>query len=217
MEISPAPYTVVLRNTATSPTGAALETSDITVAVRGDGTRLILTQGLSGPRSSFRTISFASGETVLADDVREAKSTTWNPTLKPRQWLRDPASRCVNDLAGKPFLDGERFVSTEVLAGFSAVKIEVRGVTAWFVPSQGCAQIQTRFLWDKGAHSTQRLIALLPGEPQRELFEVPAGYRELPPSSYHALSSDQATSAERKALLARQDQWYEAHRPPGQQ
>jgi len=174
----PIPYTVTLRETVHNQ-GQATPGPETTWAIRPDGSRVVRIVG----KSSQRILNFASGVEVTINDTNNTKSTIWRKDLSSPEWQRDPNSKCINSLAGKPVTTvPETLIGEETLAGYRTAKILRGGVTEWFALDYGCALVKDTWNFATGEVSEKSLVALLPGEPNAELFEIPAGAREVPPS-----------------------------------
>ena len=77
---------------------------------------------------------------------------------------------------------GETFQGEETIAGYRTAKIASDIITEWRALDYGCALVKDR--WDFGPteFTEKELVALVGGEPDAALFDVPANYREVPPS-----------------------------------
>ncbi|MFY9620228.1 MAG: hypothetical protein WAM70_10460 [Pyrinomonadaceae bacterium] len=172
------PYTVTLRHTIHGPDGKATPVGEITQAVRSDGSTLWRWAG----RGSQRSLNFSSGLQVETNDLDNTKSSTTTRNQSP-SLQRNPNSKCLNSIAGKPVTSPpETFLGEETIAGYRTVKL-VRGTsTIWHALDYGCAMVKARWVFDTGDIDEKELVALVGGEPDATLFDVPAHYREVPPS-----------------------------------
>lgn len=211
------PYTAVTKETVYNADGSKREVSQSTVAVRSDGSRVTkIERTSSGYTMSQRTIELSSGEQAIVDDIREIKSTTKDPAKVSAtpQWLPDPRSRCLNSFSGQPVLPGQVVSGEEIVNGYRAAKLQKGNMTWWLALDHGCAMLKRRAQWgEHGQIGERTLVSLTAGEPQGSLFHVPQGYRELPPSGMVAASTSPETANQRRAALARADEWYQLHRP----
>jgi hypothetical protein len=130
-----------------------------------------------------RIIRFASGFKVTINELADIKSTIVDRG-KPARLQRDPTSKCINSFAGTAMVDSPQEVISgeEAIAGYWTVKITSNGYTAWFALDHGCAMVKSKMDWGKQGSSEKNLVALIPGEPEAALFDVPANVREAPPS-----------------------------------
>lgn len=211
------PYTAVTKETIYSAGGSKQEMSQSIVAVRSDGSRVVkIERTVPGHPTSQRTIDFRTGEQATIDDIREIKSTTKDPAKASRapQWLPDPHSRCLNSFTGEPILPGQVFIGFENVSGYRAAKLQKGKITWWLALDHSCAMLKRRAEWDANGQISERtLVSLTPGEPQAALFHAPQSYRELTPSEMFALNTSREAAEQRKAALAKADEWYQRHRP----
>src|SRR6266568_1694539 len=175
----PIPYTVTLKETIHGPDGTDTPSGEITQAVRSDGSTLWRWAG----KGSQRTLYFSSGLHVDTNELTSAKTSTMNPNQNPASWQRDPNSICLNSFAGKPITSqSETFLGEEIVAGYRTVKL-ARGIgTEWHALDYGCALVKDRWDFSTTEFSEKELVALVGGEPDAALFDVPANYREVTPS-----------------------------------
>jgi hypothetical protein len=175
----PIPYTVTLRETVHGPDGTTTMGPEYCFAIRSDGSTLMRTVG----KGSQRTIYFSSGFQVDTNDGTNTKSSMRRPNENPASWQRDPDSKCLNSLAGKPMTSPpETFLGEEIIAGYKTAKIADGITTSWHALNYGCALVKDRWDFSATEVSEKKLVALVPGEPDATLFDVPAHYREVPPS-----------------------------------
>jgi hypothetical protein len=86
-------------------------------------------------------------------------------------------------MAGKPMTSPpETFVGEEIIAGYRTAKIADGIFTSWHALDYGCAPVKQRADFSATEVSEKELVALVAGEPDAALFDVPAHYREVPPS-----------------------------------
>jgi hypothetical protein len=175
----PIPYTVTLREIVHGPNGTTTEALEHTYAVRSDGSRMMRLRG----KGLQRVIYLASGFQVDTNDQTNTKSSI-KKQYKPLASLRDPSSMCVNSLAGTPifFPPKEAFVGEETIAGYRTAKIIDGIITSWHALDYGCAPVKERWQFSATEVSEKELVALVAGEPDPSLFDVPAHYREVLPS-----------------------------------
>lgn len=174
----PIPYTVTLRSTIHGPNGTTTP-GEFTHAVRSDGSTLFRSVG----RGSQRTLYFSSGFQVDTNEGTNTKSSMRRPNENPASWQRDPDSKCLNSLAGKPMTSApEMFLGEETIAGYRTAKIASGITTSWYALDYGCALVKDRWDFSATEVSENELVALVAGEPDANLFDVPAHYREVPPS-----------------------------------
>jgi hypothetical protein len=91
---------------------------------------------------------------------------------------------CVNSLAGTPITTppSDTFVGEETIAGYRTAKIVAGIITSWYALDYGCALVKSRWEFSATEVSEKELVALVAGEPDPSLFDVPAHYREVLPS-----------------------------------
>jgi hypothetical protein len=175
----PIPYTVTLRETVHGPDGTTTQGPEYTWSVRSDGSTLLRWVD----KGSQRLLNYPSGLQVETNDETFTKSSITRPNESPAERQRDPDSKCLNSLAGKPMTSSpEMFLGEETIAGYRTVKI-ARGIaTEWHALDYGCALMKDRWEFSATEVSEKELVALVAGEPDPGLFDVPAHYREVPPS-----------------------------------
>lgn len=191
---SPVPYTVMLRETVFRPDSSTMRGVDMIQAVRSDGSFVSRVSYEKSDDEAFgeevdiqvrihkeRTIRFASGIKVSINELTGLKSTEAEKG-NPARWQRDPSSKCVNSFEGSPKIASEVIGGEEMIAGHRAVKINSNNATWWFALDAGCAMVKSRMDWRECGSSEKNLVALIPGEPEAALFDVPEGIREAPPS-----------------------------------
>jgi hypothetical protein len=176
----PIPYTVTLRGTVHGPDGTTTPGLDYTDAVRSDGSVLMGWRG----KGSQRLMYLASGFQVDTNDQTATKSSIRKQSFKPLASQRDPSSMCVNSLAGTPITTppSDTFVGEETIAGYRTAKIVAGIITSWYALDYGCAPVKERWEFSATEVSEKELVALVAGEPDPSLFDVPAHYREVLPS-----------------------------------
>jgi len=76
----------------------------------------------------------------------------------------------------------ETFLGEEIIAGYRTAKIADGLTTSWHALDYGCALVKDRWEFSATEVSEKELVALVAGEPDAALFDVPAHYREVPPS-----------------------------------
>ena len=175
----PIPYTVTLRSTVHGPNGTTTSGLEFTHAVRSDGSKLFRSIG----KGSQRILYFSSGFQVDTNEEDKTKSSMRRSNENPATWQRDPDSKCLNSLAGKPMTSArETFLGEETIAGYRTVKIADGIITSWYALDYGCALVKDRWDFSATEVSEEELVGLVAGEPDANLFDVPAHYREVPPS-----------------------------------
>lgn len=189
----PIPYIVILHETIFRPDRSSMRSVELTQAIRSDGSfawRSVYEKGDDEnevvPQEKIhkeRNIRFASGIQVLINELTNTKSTVVNKD-NPARWQRDPNSKCINSFAGTPMVSSptEVISGEEAVAGYRAVKIKNNNITWWFALDVGCAMVKASYDWGKQGSGEKNLSALIPGEPEAALFDVPADIREAPPS-----------------------------------
>lgn len=176
----PIPYAVTLRESVRGPDGTTTQGTEYTYAVRSDGSRMMRFRG----KGLQRIIYLASGFQVDTNDQTNTKSSIRKQNYKPLASQRDPSSMCVNSLAGTPitFPPSDTFVGEETIAGYRTAKIAAGIITSWYALDYGCATVKERWQFSATEVSEKELVALVAGQPDPSLFDVPAHYREVPPS-----------------------------------
>lgn len=174
------PYTVTLRETFRGPDGTRTEALEHTYAVRSDGSKLMRWRG----RGSQRVIYLSSGFQVDTNDENNTKSSMRKPNHNPATLQRDPNSKCLLSMTGRPmtYPPEDVFVDEEIIAGYRTAKIAAGIITSWYALDYGCAPVKERWQFSATEVGEKELVALVPGEPDSSLFDVPAHYREVPPS-----------------------------------
>jgi hypothetical protein len=131
-----------------------------------------------------RVIYLASGFQVDTNDQTNTKSSIKKQSRNPLASQRDPSSMCVNSLAGTPMTSppSDVFVAEETIAGYRTAKIVAGIITSWYALDYGCAPVKERWEFSATEVSEKELVALVAGEPDPSLFDVPAHYREVLPS-----------------------------------
>ena len=173
------PYTVTLREIIHAPDGTIKVSREVTQAIRQDGSLLNMSSTDKGAR---RSINFSSGIQVDTNESDNTKSSMENRSAKPKSWQRDPDSKCLNALDGTPFDPDQTLVGEETIAGFRTVKISSGVITSWHALDYGCARVKDIWQFSPTEFTEKELVALNGGEPDAALFQVPAKFREVPPS-----------------------------------
>jgi len=196
-------YTVVLQEYLTPANGSAVPTMRMTIAVRGDGSRVMDSTSTNDPEKPFseRIVNFSSGEEMYVFENARRTSTTFDPTRTPTRWLPDPRNNCL--VQGS---EAQQFVGEEVVNGYRTAKLTTGPMTQWVALDYGCAAVKDRADWGNGESSEKRMVSLTLGEPSPSLFDEPAGFEEVPPSQLFPHSE-----------LDTQDKYYYSHRPPKSQ
>lgn len=206
------PYTVVLAETVSDREGRSIPGRTQTWALRSDGSTLLRIEDAA---SAAATIYFATGTRVEVSPSMRARSTV-RIAPSPDRRLRDPRSRCLNNLAGEPYSAGDTQAGEETIGGYRAVKIvKASGAALWYAPDVGCALVRSELDFGSNGKSVSALVTLTRGEPSPDLFAVPDDYREGPPSSLspEPPDCDAACKEQRKKLFEARDREYFANRP----
>jgi hypothetical protein len=175
----PISYTTTLREIVHGPDGTTTAGPEYTFAVRSDGSSLLRSIG----RGSQRVLYLSSGLQVDTNDGTNSKSTMRFPNFNPLRFQRNPDSNCLNSMAGMPMTSvPETFLGEETVSGYRAAKTARGGTTSWYALDYGCALVKDRWEFSATEVSEKELVALIAGEPDKSLFEVPAHYREVLPS-----------------------------------
>jgi hypothetical protein len=193
-------YTVVLQEYLTQADGSVEPTMRETIAVRGDGSKvMVMDSGTNDPKKAFweRIISFSSGKQVYVFEKTRRTSTTFDPTRTSTRWLPDPHNNCL--IQGT---HAQQFVGEEIVDGYRTAKLTGGPTTQWVALDYGCAPVKGQANWENGESSEKRLLSLIVGEPTPSLFDDPAGFEEVPPSQLFPDSKSDI-----------QDKYYYSHRP----
>jgi len=175
----PIPYTVTLRETVHGADGNLHAGPETTWAIRTDGSRVLkITEKITQ-----RIINFASGVQVEINDSSNTKTSIMQQGADAAGLQRDPSSKCLNTLAGKPLTSmPETYAGEETVAGYRTAKIVRGGVTEWLALDYGCALVKDRWEFNTGEVSGKELVSLSSGEPDAALFNIPANAKEATPS-----------------------------------
>jgi hypothetical protein len=202
--------------------GDALLLNEKVEAQRSDGATVTLSIPFhefgKGGTGIERSVSFYSGLSIVINEKSLIKTSTQGKEISLVSTLRDPASKCINSYAGKPFSQGEAIESEELIAGYKTVRINNgRGVLRWLALEHGCVRIKDRIEWGpgKGANETI-LVSLIQGEPESSLFEISSNLREVPPSErMRILLGDKCPSCltKQQERIQRADVIYLQNRP----
>lgn len=198
----PVPYTVILKEIVHGANGSTTSGVELTQAVRSDGSTVRrIAHKEKEPGSSERTVNFSSGVEVAINELANTKTSMMKSSLNSAAWQRDPGSKCINSFAGKPMTSmPETFAGEETVAGYRTAKIASKTITAWYALDYGCALVKDRWDFETGEMSEKQLVALVAGEPDSRLFEVPANAREVPPSERLFGPSKQCTGCDAHAM-----------------
>lgn len=190
------PYTSVLGETLRSRAGDRETGVEVTEAVRSDGSfmrrveRLGRAEAASSTQQSTRLILLSTGQRVVTNDLRELKSTTVYPLGMIAASIRDSRTGCVTNMLGRPYAPDMVKLGEESIGGQTTVKVRFSGVTAWFAPGVGCAQLRLLQESEPGNWNEQSLLALRAGDPDPVLFLVPEHYVEVQPSTLYRMNPD---------------------------
>ena len=129
-------------------------------------------------RRSARLISrMATGSQLMTSQGERALIRRWGFPAP-----RDPKESCTNaqELSSGRVIDGE-----DNIGGHRAVRIVnvmgSRKFTMWYALDLACAVLQQRFQHETG-ETDQNLAAVIIGEPDAALFQLPTSLKEVPPS-----------------------------------
>jgi hypothetical protein len=186
----PIPYTVILRETVFDASNGSFTSGiETTKAIRSDGSYVKRRKydNTNDPKMKSliqkeRTIRFASGVLIDTNDLTHTKSTIVSKE-SPASWQNDPNSKCLNSFAGTSMSGAPQVVSEEMVAGYRTAKIVRANATWWYALDFGCAPVKVRMDWGQRGFSEKNLVSLSSGEPDPALFDVPANFRESPPSA----------------------------------
>ena len=113
----------------------------------------------------------------------------------------------------------ETFLGEETIAGYRTVKITTAPttegvITSWYALDYGCARVKGRWEFSSTEVTEKELVALIAGEPDANLFEVPANYREVPPSEriLGSKKEHRACNEGTLKLLQKMDEDYKRHK-----
>jgi len=204
----PIAYTTTLRETVHGPDGTTTQGPEYTFSVRSDGSTLIKTVG----NGSQRMLNYSSGLQVDTNEETLTKSSMSKGSEDPANWQRDPDSKCLNSLAGKPMTSGpQMLLGEETIAGYRAAKITNGTVTSWHALDYGCALVKERWEFGGPEVSEKELVSLVSGEPDATLFDVPAHYREVLPSERIRGSKKEcpACNEHSEGVLKKLDDYYQ--------
>ena len=175
----PIPYTVTLKETVHGPDGRTTQGPEYTYSVRSDGSTLMRSVG----KGSQRILNYSSGLQIDTNDETLTKSSVNRPNENAAERQRDPDSKCLNSMAGKPVTSPpERLLGEETIAGYRTAKIASDITTSWYALDYGCALVKDRWEFSATEVSEKDLVSVAAGQPDPTLFDVPAHYREVTPS-----------------------------------
>lgn len=172
------PYTVLRKETGFDKAGTPKYTIHYAEAVRSDGARM---RRITEAKSEQRKLFFANGDEVRTNDFLFRKSTY--PKVRAGALSeRSPQNSCVSD---EDRSTGWVLARQDSIQGHPAARLfhaaGGRTWTTWFALNEGCALLRMRLEHETGV-TEQELAALIVGEPDAALFEVPASFLEVPPS-----------------------------------
>ena len=174
-------YTVMRTESVFDRAGVLKHTNYYVEAMRSDGSKMW--RGATGAATD-RKIDLASGDHVRTNETLGLKSTY--PNLHGGAPVRrNPQAYCeTSDDLKAGWVRG----SLETVGGHQAVSMarggSQRTMTVWYALDAGCAMLQLRSQHETGL-TEQNLAALVLGEPDPALFQVPATFQEVPPSRLH--------------------------------
>ena len=183
---SGAPYTVLRTETGFDKAGIPRYTNHYLEAIRTDGSTM---KRVTTSVVQQRTIYFASGDEVLANELLGRKST-YPKRYSGVPLAREPQASCQN---ASDMKTGWVAHGVDVVGGYRTVRYVLPGpkrtLTAWYAPDAGCALLQLRLQHEDGV-TVQNLTSIILGEP-----DVPDTLQEVPPSSlYEPICSGAASS-----------------------
>jgi hypothetical protein len=173
------PYTVVRTERGFDKDGTLRYTNQYTEALRTDGAKMW--QATTSVVQQ-RRINFANGDEVLTNEILGRRSTY------PRKHFgvpgrRDPATSCYGELDAKAgwVIDG-----IDSISGHRAIRLAFtragRNWRTWYALDSACAVLQMHYEED-GVRTLQELTSFTVGQPDPNLFDVPAAFQEVPPSA----------------------------------
>lgn len=190
--------TLVLKETVTKPDGSTRIGSLRTIAVRADG---VMVRRLGPEGQGGRTIVHPSG-IVQTTSERTRRVSTIKAPDSGAPHLRRPQADCVSP--------GE---IVEKVGDVRVVRVPADKQTLFYAVDHDCIYVGSRMTFDDGTISETRLESLIAGEPDPDLFSVPADYVEVPPSGLNTFSEcSPQCMAQRAAYFKRIDADYEKHR-----
>lgn len=174
-------YTVIRTEKAYDKAGNLRYTNEYVDAVRSDGAVM---SRFSSAIDRQRRIGFPNGGGIMINELIGKKSTYPKNFPGLRVW-RNPNTSCSSEadarvgmvLEGVDYVGGHRALRFGEINRHGAWK-------SWYVPDVGCALVQMRLEYDTGV-TVQELSALILGEPDPSLFQIPASLEETPPSALH--------------------------------
>lgn len=197
------PYQITYTHYASTPDyatepgrGDLVVGADIVQAVRSDGSRAESSTEYRLDRSivsRFRMLELSGGIRVRVNDTLRLMTATKSSVADnahARQAL-DPSTSCTASYDGSQ-MSITPVVSQEQLLGYECYKIvydmKLARRSVWRAPALGCADLRDRF--EKLEPQSGRIIAVgdrvavdvRQGDPDPSLFELPTGYRNVPPS-----------------------------------
>jgi hypothetical protein len=194
-----APYTVILQESTQGPDGVVSPQGTMTLALRSDGAYLVQYEHLGTPFVLLRTIELPTGETVVADDIRERRTTTKIRPGSSQRARMDPRQGCIKNDIGEPVFPGKVVGNRDRVAGYDTVRVLAGTSTLWFSRQLGCAQVKASTPMPTGGVNEKIPTWIYAGEPDAALFYVPDRYQEVPPSVFQQLNpnSREAHAADR--------------------
>lgn len=170
------PYTVTLEEYLEKQDGSAEPGTRITIAVRSDGSRVIVAGGKTPSEENFeeRILTLSSGKVSYIFEHMKQKSTTVDSSRRPI--VQSAETNC--ELPGV----AQRIEAIENVGPYRAVRISIGPITQWFALDHGCALVKEVDDWGSSGKGEKKLVSLVPGEPTASLFHEPAEFEEVPPS-----------------------------------
>lgn len=198
------PYTAVLSERTTNAKGESKVASTQTWAVRADGARAVK---LGAEGRGSRMIEYPDGIQVMTNDETRAKSTVQKKPLARRA---TPPNACrpgeEHASAGQGSLVGIRVAKYRR-------KTDDRTATSSYALDYACQMIGQVLEFGGGERSETSLVSFTPGPPRADLFDVPADYKEGPPSALPRAEEKQVCGAACQAQWHQRDLEYYSLRP----
>ena len=128
-----------------------------------------------------REVFFANGQSVRLNELA-SRMSTYPHAPAGTMIVRDPGNGCVT---AQEKNSGWRSSGQEDINGHPTIRVVKllgrRTLTLWYSLEFGCAILKQRLEHETGV-SEQDLTAVIQGEPDAALFQVPNSFQEVPPS-----------------------------------
>jgi hypothetical protein len=200
------PYKIVINETNVTRTGQREPGAVFTRALRSDGSHVKRSEllGRLVPVSQ-RDISLVDGTRISLNEIKELKSTTFDPARSVFAEQRDPSARCLKTYGGATVSPHEEIVGELFHVGHRVVHVRRNDTTNYLALDLGCAVLRTTVGPDASPWNIQTATTIDVGEPPSALFAVPDNYREVAPSELFDLPAG--------VRAATVDEYYHSHRP----